>query len=72
MVPRDFLLFPQLKLQLHGHYFESINAIKQNSSRLSPKVDLSKVHFRIGRNVKHSCITMGGYHFEGDKINLEE
>lgn len=74
MAPCDFFLFPKLKLPLRGRRFESIEAIKQNSTKelkAIPETAYKKC-FDDWKKRWHMCIASNGCYFEGDKINLDD
>jgi hypothetical protein len=69
-----FLLFPKLKLPLHGKHFQSIVVIKENSKKelkAIPKAAHQKCYEDWKKRL-HMCIASNGDYFQGDKINTEE
>jgi len=74
LAPADFFLFPKLKLPLRGHRYESIEDIKENSTRELKKIPESayKTCFEDWKKRWHMCIASNGAYFEGDKINIDE
>lgn len=74
MAPCDFFLFPKLKLPLRGRRFESIEVIKENSTKELKAIPESayKKCFDDWIIRWHKCIASNGAYFEGDKINLDD
>jgi len=71
LAPRDFYVFPKIKLQLKGRYFISIEEIQAESQQvlntLTP-ADISEC-FQKWQNHRDHCIQAQGYYFEGDGGN---
>lgn len=72
MAPCDFFLFSRLKLSLRGKCFDSLDAIKQNSTKELKSISSSAYEKCDKDWVKcwQLCIASNSAYFEGDKINL--
>jgi hypothetical protein len=68
LAPRDFFLFPKMKLKLQGRWFDTIQEIQAESQRalntLTAK-DLQEA-FQKWRRRWDQCLHAEGNYFEGD------
>jgi len=74
LTPRDFFLFPKLKIPMKGQRFTTIEEIKTASLRelkAIPKSAYQKC-FEDWKERWHECIISEGDYFEGEKIDIDE
>jgi len=67
--PRDFFLFPKLKLRMKGQTFDTIEEIQEESQRVldtNPKRDFQGC-FQAWQKCWDRCIHAKGEYFEGDE-----
>jgi len=68
LAPRDFFLFPKMKLQLKGRCFDTMEEIQQESQNVLGRLreqDLQHA-FQQWQRCWDRCVTAQGDYFEGD------
>jgi hypothetical protein len=67
MAPCDFFIFPKMKLNLKGRWFDTIDEIQAESERVLDTLTIKDFQeaFQKWRRRWDRCIHAGGNYFEG-------